>query len=170
MLSVVVLSGRESEFMGRLGWCSACCTVSYNQLLSFRTLGSNCGLASKGLQLFLPLDPQKMIVLFDPVAYRVGPDHRNVVEVSSPQDVYALNTLQACAATDNNFRGDAVDTAALHRKAAPFLRDGKTRFHVFQRPSTDLERREEIIASSRADARTNLSLSFLTLRKCQAVA
>jgi hypothetical protein len=116
--------------------------------------------------MFLPLDPEKMIVLFDPVAYRVGPDHRNVVEVTSPQDMYALNTLQACAASDNiYFRGDALDTAALHRKAAPFLRDEKTRFHIFQKPSTDPQRREEIIASSRADVRTNLSLSFLTLRK-----
>jgi hypothetical protein len=140
--------------------------VSYNQLLSFRTFGSYCGLASKGLQMFLPLDPEKMIVLFDPVAYRVGPDHRNVVEVTSPQDVYALNTLQACAASANvYFRGDALDTTALHRKAAPFLRQEKTNFHVFRKPSADPEHREEIIASSRADVRTNLSLSFLTLRK-----
>jgi Protein of unknown function (DUF4238) len=140
--------------------------VSYNQLLSFRTFGSNCGLASKGLQMFLPLDPEKIIVLFDPIAYRVGRDHRNIVDVTSSQDVYALNTLQACAASDNvYFRGDALDTAALRRKAAPFLRDEKTKFHVFQKPSNNAERREEIIASSRADVRTNLSLSFLTLRK-----
>jgi uncharacterized protein DUF4238 len=139
--------------------------VSYNQLLSFRTFGSNCGLASKGLQMFLPLDHQKMIVMFDPVAYRVGPDHRNVVEVTSPQDVYALNTLQACAASANiYFRGDALDTAALHRKAAPFLRREKTRLHVFQKPVADPEHREELIASSRTDVRTNLSLTFLTLR------
>jgi hypothetical protein len=139
--------------------------VSYNQLLSFRTFGSNCGLACKGLQMFLPLDHQKMLLLFDPVAYRVGQHRRTVVEVTSPQDVYALNTLQACAASANiYFHGDALDTAALHRKAAPFFRSEKATVRAFQNPSVQPGQRQELVTTSRSDIRTNLSLSFVTLR------
>jgi hypothetical protein len=140
--------------------------VSYNQLLSFRKFGSNCGLATKGLQMFFPLDPQKMVLLYDPVAYRVGADSRNVIDVGSLQDVYSLNTLQVCSARANiYFRGASLDAAALHRKALPFLRIRKMSARVFREESSDPTVRRELIAASREDVRTNLSLSFLSLRK-----
>jgi len=50
--------------------------VFYNQLMSFRTFGSNCGLASKGLQIFVPISPTLTIMMFDPAVYRVCADSK----------------------------------------------------------------------------------------------
>jgi hypothetical protein len=140
--------------------------AQYNQLLSFRTHGSNCGWAAKGLQIFLPLDPRKTLVAYDPIAYRVGRDGTGVVDLSLPQDVYELNTLQACSASANiYFRSEMLDSTALHRKARPFLRQRKTRSAVFHKRGAGRgAERSEIVASSREDIRTNLSLSFLSIR------
>jgi hypothetical protein len=138
--------------------------VACNPLLSFRTFGSNCGVASKGLQLYLPIDPQKLILFYDGEVYRVGANDSIVVNVTNPADVHALNTLQMVGASDNiYFRGEQLDVAALHRKAKPYLRTRKARFRVVNETNTPSER-SEILASSREDVRTNLSLTFMSLR------
>jgi hypothetical protein len=46
--------------------------IHYNQLFNFRRVFGSAGTASKGLQIFLPLDPRKTLVLYDPAVYRVG--------------------------------------------------------------------------------------------------
>ncbi len=138
--------------------------VACNPLLSFRTFGSNCGVASKGLQLYFPIDPGKLILFYDGEAYRVGSNNSIVVNVTDPADVHALNTLQMVSASDNiYFRGEQLDVAALHRKAKPYLRTRKARFRVVNEKKTPSER-SEILASSREDVRTNLSLTFVSLR------
>ena len=40
--------------------------VHYNQLFNFKRVFGSAGTASKGLQIFLPLDPRKTLVLYDP--------------------------------------------------------------------------------------------------------
>jgi hypothetical protein len=138
--------------------------VACNPLLSFRNFGSNCGLASKGLQLYFPIDPKKLIVFYDGAAYRVGTNEGIVVKITNPADIHALNTLQMVAASANiYFRREALEIAALHRKAKPYFRTRKTRVQIVNRKDTPSER-SEIVASSREDVRTNLSLSFVSLR------
>jgi hypothetical protein len=61
--------------------------VMYNQLLTFRTFGSNCGVACKGLQIFYPLDPKKVLMLYDGQIYRVG-SKRIAIDITNPQDEY----------------------------------------------------------------------------------
>lgn len=73
--------------------------VANNQLLSFRTFGSNCGIAAKGLQLYFPIDPRKLIVFYDGAVYRVGSGDNIVVNVTSPADTYGINTLQVVGAS-----------------------------------------------------------------------
>jgi len=102
--------------------------VACNPLLSFRNFGSNCGLASKGLQLYFPIDPQKLILFYDGTTYRVGTNDGIVVKTTNPADVHAFNTLQMVAASANiYFRREALEIAALHRKAKPYFRTRKTR-------------------------------------------
>jgi hypothetical protein len=138
--------------------------VACNPLLSFRNFGSNCGIASKGLQLFFPIDPQKLILFYDGAAYRVGSNDSIVVNVANPADIHALNTLQMVAASANiYFRGEQLDVAALHRKAKPYVRTRKARFRVLKEKDTPSER-SEILATSREDVRTNLSLTFVSVR------
>lgn len=138
--------------------------IACNPLLSFRTFGSNCGVASKGLQIYFPIDPLKLILFYDGEAYRVGPNDSIVVNVTSPADIHAINTLQMVAAGANiYFRGEHLEIAALHRKAKPYFRSRKARFRVLTEKDTPSER-SEILASSREDVRTNLSLTFMAVR------
>lgn len=139
--------------------------VLYNQLLSFREHGSNCGFSSKGLQIFLPLHKEKLFVLYDGATYRVGADSKQVVEIDNPRDIYELNTLQMCSANENVYFTDSTfNVHALYRKARPYMRSSKI---VVRKslPRPEGEGTSELIGGSMSDIRTNLALSFVTLRK-----
>ena len=135
----------------------------YNQLLSFRKFGSNIGLACRGLQIFLPISPDKYLLFFDPEVYRIGNQNRPSLVVSEESDVYQLNTLQMCAAAENvYFFNSAMNINALHRKAAPYLRSRKANVNVFC--GYDMgEHKRELLRTSLEDIRTNLTLSFVKL-------
>jgi hypothetical protein len=139
--------------------------VMCNPFLSFRTFISNTGLPTKGLQIFFPIAPDKIIVLFDMVVYRFGNDRKIVIEVENINDVHNINALQACSAYENiYFREDNFETKALHRKAKPYRRQRKSTIQVF--PEEDNEkRRSELIVSNREDVRFNPNLSFMGIRK-----
>jgi hypothetical protein len=139
--------------------------VMYNQLLSFRKMGSNTGLSCKGLLIFFPLSPDKLIIMYDDNVYRVGGEKKSVVEVTSEKDLYSLNALQACSCYENvYFMSPNQNVAALHRKVKPFLRENKSNIKVFPGPREG-NRRSEYIMNYREDIRFNLNLSFLSLRK-----
>lgn len=137
--------------------------VFYNQLMSFRRFASNCGLAFKGLQIFVPLDPRKMLIFYDQDVYRVGSDSKGVIDISNPRDVYELNTLQFVSARENIYFSDpAFDAAGLTKKATPFLRTRKGQVSSFN--SDDGTGMAKYVGTSAEDVRTNLQLSFVTLR------
>lgn len=139
--------------------------VLYNQLLSFRTHGSNTGLAEKGLQVFLPISSNKLLVFYDHESYSVGDNSKAFVKVASPRDVYELNTLQMASAHENvYFEKENFDIEALFRKASPFRRVQKSRMSIFPGEETKNGRRE-LMATSREDVRTNLELSFVRLTR-----
>lgn len=139
--------------------------VLYNQLFSFRKHGSNTGLASKGLQVFLPISSNQLLLFYDYESYSVGSRSKAIVKVTSPRDVYELNTLQMTSAYENiYFESADFEVAALSRKASPFRRNQKTRMRVFPEEENE-NTRKELIATSREDVRTNLKLSFVRLTK-----
>lgn len=120
--------------------------VKYNQLFSFRTTGNNSGLATKGLQMFFPISPDKLIVLYDNVVYRLGNDTKSVVEANNKQDVYNLNMLQMCSCEENiYFRDNSLNIQALHKKAKPYLRERKADIKVFPQEGTKMRRSEFIM-------------------------
>lgn len=139
--------------------------VMLNQLLSYRKIGSNTGLSTKGLQIFYPLSPSKLSILYDKDVYRAGSDKKVVIDVTEKQDVYSLNALQGCSCYENiYFMGDNQNVTALHKKVGPFLRENK--INVGVSPAyDDGKRRTEIIMNYREDIRFNLNLSFLTLKR-----
>jgi hypothetical protein len=114
---------------GRLFITSDNPTVRYNQFLErrgpqFGTTGWQC----KGLQIFLPLGPRHLLMLYDGEVYRVGGrKHLETrVEITNEWDVEALNILQAAnaedvlyfhAATERQHVLDAVTRAGRHRRA-----------------------------------------------------
>lgn len=139
--------------------------VMYNQLLSFRKMGSNTGLSCKGLLIFFPISAEKLIIMYDDTVYRVGGERKSVVDVASEKDVYNLNALQACSCYENvYFMSPNQNVAALHRKVKPFLRENKSNIKVFPGPREG-NRRSEYVMNYVEDIQFNLNLSFLSLRR-----
>jgi hypothetical protein len=103
-------------------------TVRYNQFLEKRhLLGSNTGIACKGLQIFLPLGPRHLVMFFDGSVYRVGGRKHleRLIEVVREDDVKTLNMMQAANAdgvlyfspdTDPAQVREVADAAQQHRR------------------------------------------------------
>ena len=139
--------------------------VMYNQLMNFNTFGSNCGYACKGIQIFVPLDSRKTIILFDRDVYRVGNESEPAVRITNIQDVYELNTLQFVSAHDNVYYEDPdFNAAALHKKAKPFLRTHKSDVGAYPQADEPNKKNVLIVRTSQVDIRTHLSLSFVSVR------
>lgn len=139
--------------------------VMTNQLLSFRKVGSNTGLSSKGLQIFYPLSPDKLAIIYDYEVYRVGSKNKIVIDITNEKDVYNLNALQGCSCHENiYFMSDNQNVAAIHKKVKPFLRKRKANILVF--PEYDNgKKKSELIMNYKEDVKFNINLSFLSLRK-----
>lgn len=139
--------------------------VFYNQFFYFRQFGSNTGLACKGLQIFFPIDHQKLVLLYDDSIYGVGANQDGVVEITNKKDIYALNMLQMCSARENIYaKSPTFNFHALHKKSIPYLRTRKANLEIFPQGKSKYEKRE-ILATSREDVRTNLNLSFVRVRQ-----
>ena len=68
--------------------------VAYNQFLEGRKVpGGITGLATKGLQMFLPLSRDILLVFYDDTVYRVGNRKDSVVTVNNKLDIDYLNLL-----------------------------------------------------------------------------
>jgi hypothetical protein len=139
--------------------------VLYNQLFSFRKYGSNTGLASKGLQVFLPISSNMLLIFYDFKSYSVGRISKSLVRVTLSKDVYELNTLQMTSAYENvYFENPNFNIEALYRKALPFRRTQKSNMSIFPGEETQ-DTKKELVATSREDVRTNLKLSFARITK-----
>ena len=139
--------------------------VLYNQIFSFRKFGSNTGLATKGLQIFFPISPDKIILLYDSDVYRVGSEKKIAIEILNNKDISNINTLQACSCYENiYFRDEKLNVQALHRKAKPYMRSIKAGIKIFPQYDNKYQK-SEIMMSYREDIRIDLNLSFISLRK-----
>ena len=139
--------------------------VYYNQLFSFRKLGSNTGLASKGLQVFFPVNPKHLVVLYDSKVYGVGSKKCDVVDVSSVSDMEQLNRLQFVSALENvYFHNQYFPVPQEFQASERYRRPQKSHMKVFPGEETT-EHRKELLMMSREDVRTELELSFVRLLK-----
>lgn len=141
--------------------------VFYNQLMSFRRDGSNVGLAAKGLQIFFPVNPKLMVMLYDGSVYGVGLRHSRVLDLNSKDDIEQLNRLQYVSARENiYFRNKDSDIIKSFDAAQHFRRSRKARTETIAmaQGETPMGRRE-LIMSSREDINTRLTLSFVRLLK-----
>jgi hypothetical protein len=69
--------------------------ILYNQFLEKRKHPfGKCGLASKGLQVFYPLNPELALIYYDEKVYKVGYRKRTSVETYDEKDIENLNLLQ----------------------------------------------------------------------------
>ena len=139
--------------------------VFYNQLFSFQSQNSNTGLNVKGMQLFFPIDPGRVLLFYDAGVYSVGQRNRHMVDISSPQDVDQVNLLQMCGCQHNvYFRDEDLDLEPRHQRALRFRQQSKTQLQVFSEVNSE-PRTRKLVAMSFSDVRTNLSLSCVRITR-----
>ncbi|MBN2635254.1 MAG: DUF4238 domain-containing protein [Prolixibacteraceae bacterium] len=69
--------------------------VKYNQFLEGRKYdGGKTGFGCVGLQLILPINPELILILYDPKSYKVGYRKRKYLEITDIKSVEQLNLLQ----------------------------------------------------------------------------
>lgn len=84
-----------------------------NQYLLGAFEGGVAGWAVTGLQVFIPISPELTLMFYDGNIYKVGNRKQDVVEVSTPSDAKALNTLQLLNAHQNAYFQNTVQGAEV---------------------------------------------------------
>jgi hypothetical protein len=140
--------------------------VPYNKLMQWRTFGSNTGMASKGLQVFLPIWPRITLVMYDRDVYRFGRAKADSEAWASKDQVHELNVLQAASASENVYLfGPDADVYRVRDHAAKFRRVGKSNVLAFEEKLEPDGSTSQIIGTSNVDIRTDASLDFLRIHK-----
>lgn len=143
--------------------------ILYNQLLNFMSSfgipGSRTGLPAKGLQVFFPISPTKLMLFYDPTSYQVGHSQRRNVPIRHKQEVLDINILQMCSAHENiYFKNETFDIDTLYNRAKPYMRRMQNDFNK-QNFNVQKERERGLILmhGSRPDINTDLKLSFIRI-------
>lgn len=90
--------------------------IKYNTFLETKKYHlPKCGYASKGLQIFIPLNPEIMIVFYDSEVYKVGDKKKQFCEVSMNTDVEQLNMLHFLNCFDTIYFNEMVNEPYLKR-------------------------------------------------------
>ena len=78
--------------------------VMYNQLMELKGLKfGTTGIAWKGLQIFLPIHPSVMIILYDPYVYKMGKQEEVTLITKNENDIHQLNILQYLSSNSQLF-------------------------------------------------------------------
>ena len=86
--------------------------IRHNMFLdSFKWQHGKYGYACKGLQIFIPITPTIMIILFDADTYKVGINNRDVMELSNKQEIDNLNVMQSINCINTLFFDENINKA-----------------------------------------------------------
>lgn len=140
--------------------------VSYNQFLEVRNHpGGHHGLVTKGLQIFLPISPNCMLVLYDKWAYKLGNKKDNVINVTNTKDIEQLNYLQIVNCTDLVFSNNLIkehELILLSERSKLLRSKDRTKLHEINKRHIDDEGNEHVYYTQHADNRKiKLNLSFV---------
>jgi hypothetical protein len=104
--TLVVSSGRDF-------WISDNPAFKYNRYCEGIKYFGVTGTKSRGLQIFLPIAPELLLMLYDATVYKVGSRRASSLVVANPADVAQLNRLQATSAESNLYFRSWKDAAGL---------------------------------------------------------
>jgi len=136
----------------------------YNQYCEgIRTSGTIGGL-SRGLQIFVPLSPSHLVVLYDRKVYKFG-SRSAKVNIASQRDMEYLNLMQLTGAAENvYFSGDhqikLIDTIA--HKVSRFRKEDSAQIREFL--AEDRDDRSLVHLFEKAP-NINLDLSFASIQR-----
>jgi hypothetical protein len=138
--------------------------VMHNAWCEGVTWQGTTGFASSGLQVLLPLDPRRALLMFDRNVYAVGCKQApKIVSVRDARDVEAINAMQMTSTQGNlYYSGDARTAASI--KDLPIAWSRPAGDSVVVHRALDAGSKSQIVhVFRRVDAR--LPLSFLRVLK-----
>jgi hypothetical protein len=139
--------------------------VIYNQFLEKRNwnIVSQRGYGSKGLQMFLPINDNYMLVVFDADIYKVGNKKEKIVEINDNSSVNQLNILQFLNSTDTinfNHRASEHYVRTLFEKSKSFKKANEAFVNILKVDDGKggTKPLEEVVEVGVTDLKTRLSV------------
>ncbi len=144
--------------------------IFYNQLLEKKKIMtfSGTGIASKGLQIFFPLDPKHLLLFYDRDVYKIGSARKETADYSSIKDTRCLNRLQILNCGENIYFEPSTQEDYIRSLAAscePHRSKSKARVEEYLQGKGEDGKYHSIIHVSKKDIKANLELSFVRILK-----
>ncbi|MNO89607.1 hypothetical protein D3C76_810960 [compost metagenome] len=138
--------------------------VFYNQALEDCTY-QGLGLASKGLQILLPISPSRLLLFYDSKVYKVGSKSDRAVAISEQSDMDQINTLILANADINIY---FLTSNKINLKS--IVRGKRHRIDQKSTIETHTTRRNndtysDLLVTRKVRPRSGLSLSFIKEHK-----
>lgn len=124
------------------------------------------GIGVHGVQLFIPLSPDMLLMLYDKPVYKMKGDRRGGPLTIGTDDLESLNYAQAINADQNLYfsEWDAADGIRQAATRAASLRNRETTF-VDEFPEVGNEERSSLLVSTLLGQISTLGLSFVGIKR-----
>ena len=143
--------------------------VFYNQFLeNIKKYGSNISIAVKGLQFFLPISPNHVLIFYDQTVYKIGKAKSRLVEVNNPDDISAINGLQYINSNITLYFNDGIsqkDISAIKKNFNKYRSLNKVNLKEYSEVENDSDFQKSLLHMYKEDICCKLSLSFIKILK-----
>lgn len=134
--------------------------IMYNMFMENKDkIGSSVGFGTLGLQIFLPLNPNKCLMLYDSFIYKIGNKSKNIVKIF-PKDVDNINKLQILNANNNIYFGNTISEKYINKlmdEVKEKRLKNKTEIDLYE---VDKDNKFNLFRISKVDIKYGLKLSY----------
>ncbi|WP_395029684.1 DUF4238 domain-containing protein [Alcaligenes aquatilis] len=137
--------------------------VLYNQIFerSNPALGSNTGLTCKGLQIFLPLSPTHLLVMYDGGVYKIGEKKSDSAFITNPNEIRQFNDLQYLNSFENLYslsEFSSPEIFMMEQRNAGRQRSRKVQLDQYKQPDRPDGKSPVLLHFIKLDHRIRLSV------------
>ena len=136
--------------------------IKYNSFFEHKNChGSGNGFSSLGLQIFLPISPTVMVVLYDPLIYKIGDRKQTTFYIHDEFEIDQINLLQFVNCDSIIYFNEKIDVnylLSIHKRALRF--EKANRVIVQEYPEANINYLSSLLVGSVTECRTMLRLSF----------
>jgi len=141
--------------------------IKYNQLLEKQNWinGGTTAFASLGLQYYIALNPETLIMFYDPATYKVGNKMEKTIEVTNNTDIMQLNLLHFLNCNSNVFFNELFTEKIINdyfNRSKKFKKANRVKIteYIDQTNSN-----HSLISTETSSCEIKLNLSFIKLTK-----
>lgn len=140
--------------------------VLYNEFLEKRKWpGGRNGYGSIGLQIFIPIGNDLMIIFYDKSIYKLGTKKSQVLSLNNTNDIDQLNILQFTNCLGNIFFSNKASKAYIEKLSLSSKKYRRSN-EIFSKSYTERNKENsKLIRISSTGNETNLNLSFSKIHK-----